>query len=296
MVDGWWCNRSVCDLAVAIRGLPGYKTVRFGVKDGDVSIRPSGGMAEATELYVYFPEDLYVLGSIRQGKMDNDGNLGYWVISHLINKTVKKHDWNGGHKQRHTANAKNLRAALAAVKRYMQPYTEKDIALQLADECYYTYMRNSRDKYKTSSSSVCGAVNGQLALYSSELNQEIRAWVKSEYYFMNPGVRDLLQQMVAAQDEEHAIVTKAFIASIVYKNMGKIYVKKAAGTHAVRNVDQVEFNRQFSTVDAVVYDDVNSMPEEIVERIATLHIMEAGTFVENVGVRISTDSYFLVGV
>jgi len=294
IVDGWWVSVDLMNLAVAIRTLPGYRTVRFGVGEGEVSPMGVGNrkLTIARELYIYYPDQVYTMGSIRIKEEI------YRITSQRISKTESNRVRYYDSKYRSTAYAKTMRSALTAVKRNLVPYTDEETTITLLQDSYHPYQKHSRAKYQGTTVSARQEVVTRMSQYNSELNRELRSWLNSSYVFTYPEARSVLEQFVCAQGEENEVMNTTFIASLVYVEEGAIKVRSVVGTVPVRDVDSGTFVKQFVS-DAVrvsTYKEVSELPEAMMERIATLHIMPVSEFVENVGMRISDSAYLLVGV
>jgi hypothetical protein len=294
IVDGWWVSKAMMDIAVAIRTLPGYRKVRFGVGAGEVSAMGLGNrkLTHARELHIYYPDQVYTMGSIRI--RDDE----YRITSRRIWKAQSERARYNDSKYRCTAKAKTIRSALTAVKRNLVPYTDEETTITLLQDSYNPYQEYSRAKYQGNTLAARQEIVRRITEHNSELNKELRSWLNSSYVFTYPEARSVLEQFVCAQGEENEVMNTTFIASLVYVEEGAIRVRSVVGTVPIRDVDSGTFVKQFVSDAARVstYKEVSELPEAMMERIATLHIVPVSEFVENVGMRISDSAYLLVGV
>lgn len=277
-VDGIPVSQRVYDFAMALRkAMPG---VKFGICDSSLNIEKSG----KNELWVYYPGHEYCLGFIGHGDYSiNEVNNVYAVYS----RKVANRKINLRHKQHNMLQSANMDKAIKNAKRALLPYTNQEIATQSIT----TFAASLREV-------VSEAENEALAYIHKCRNDEVmirelRHLIALDVKFVTPEFQAAATQFLTSEAEAREKKTRLHGAYFVrmYERPNGTHVDILTFSRTIREVSSWN-NKHQQPVEQTTLQ-LENLPKDIELKIATLSMMDVGTYVPLVGLKASTTSFWI---
>lgn len=277
MIDGVPVIRYVHDFAVALRkAMPG---VMFGYEEG---LRASGiGMSE---LAVYYPGQEYALGYVGHGDYSVSGSNNVYVV---YSRKVTNGKINPNRRQHHMLQSESIDRAVKNAKRVLLPYTNPEVAnlsmhefgdnvrmvVEEAESEANAYVRKCRDE-------------GVLA-------RELRNLISLGVQFVTPEFQNAAAQFLTAEAEargKKAHLQGAYFVRM-YERFDGMYADVLTYDRTVKDANRWSTKRA-TPVDSVTLK-AEDIPEDVQMKIATLSMMDVGTYVPLVGYKASSTTFWV---
>jgi len=277
-VDGIPVSQRVYDFAMALRkAMPG---VKFGSPDGSLG----AGSRAWGELWVYYPGHEYCLGYIGHGDYSiTESNTVYAVYS----RKVANRKINLRHKQHHILQSANMDRAIKNAKRVLLPYTNQEIA----NQSITTFAASLREVVSEAENEAIAYI--RKCSDDEIMIRELRHLIALGVKFVTPEFQAAATQFLTSEAEAREKKTRLQGAYFV-----RMY-ERPNGTH----VDILTFSRTIREVSC--WNDkhqqpveqttlqLENLPKDIELKIATLSMMDVGTYVPLVGLKASTTSFWI---
>lgn len=258
--------------------------LKFGFNRGCGTVLVSGipRRVAASEVWVYLPEQQYAMLRIGyQRYYVEKTNLDprqYGVYSRLITNNKYK-DYNEMH---HMALSKDGLKALATVKRYLRPYTPKDI-VECTAALYGAQLKGIGDKYTIKRNTAVHNIRQHASLL-----QELKHLVSTDYEFKYPRVKEAM--LAYLQEEE---------ASNEHRAKARHAWHVTVAPHRVTGEQEFTVTEMFNcthvgtTMGNTVIYTPDTLSQDIAGRVAVLMMTDVDTYVEDVGMRMSPTAFFI---
>lgn len=230
--------------------------------------------------YLYMSNQPYILGRIKYGQLqDSTNDYMYGVVSpNITNEKYSDH-----RDLFNTKMTKNVDTALKHVKKYVRPMSLTDIA------------RNSTNDYEHKirslvSSKVNAAENSKRSVMQDELMTELRTMYQTGYEF-NPTLAEKIHDWIEADAEASKYQRK-------FKNDMSCRFVQVKNTPMGQHLSVAQCTDMLSYSTKVTPTDVftaTNAPEELVGKLSVLSILEDEGYVEDVGMKITDELFYVEG-
>lgn len=275
-VDGLPVNRHIHDFAEALRkAMPG---VKFGYHE---SLRASSlGLAE---LWVYYPGHEYALGYIGHGDYSLSGSNSVYIV---YSRKVTNGKINARHKQHHMLQSEKLETAVKNARRALLPYTNQEVA----ERSMGVFSGNVREMIEEATKEAQAYVDK--CRVHDVITRELRNLIGQGVQFVTPEFQNAATQFLTAEaearDKKSHLQGAYFIR--MYERFDGMYADVLTYDRKVKDV--FDWTTKPSPVDSVTLKAEN-IPEDVQMKIATLSMMDAGTYVPLVGFKASSTSFWI---
>lgn len=254
-------------------------------------------------LYVYYPGELYTRGRISYRAVDtmtsngrrkaNFGAPTFNVVSRLICNSRSHH----ASEKRITVSAKDVSRACKAAGKHLKKYTDEEI-IPLAANVFYKHINSSLYKYRKEGRDKFAELSSRLEFGgNTELYTQLIYFLNGATEFTVPGIKEKLLEAKAAAEMFSEMSRRGVSGTLAYLNEGKVsIVRSQAATQTLGTVNEVTFAAGFTTGGGFTRCALEDIPEDLQMQIATLNIVEVGTFVEDVGVQIVPNIFGILGI
>jgi len=229
--------------------------------------------------YLYMNNQPYVLGRIKYGQLqDSTMDYMYGVVSpNICNEKYSDH-----RELFSTKMTKNVDTALKHVKKYVRPMSLTDIARQSTNDYEHTVRRLVSQKVNT-------AEQSKRSVLQDELMTELRTMYQTGYEF-NATLAEKIHDWIAADEEASKYERK-------FKQLECRFVQvknTPMGQHlsVAQCTDMLSYSTKVTPTD--VFTATNA-PEELVGKLSVLTILEDEAYVEDVGMKITDELFYVEG-
>lgn len=277
MIDGVPVNRYVHDFAAALRkSMPG---VMFGYEEG---LRTSGiGM---TELAVYYPGQEYALGYIGHGDYSVSGSNSVYVV---YSRKVTNGKIHPNRRQHYMLQSESIDRAVKNAKRVLLPYTNPEVA--------NLSMPEFGDSVRDVVSEAEAEANAYVRKCRDEdvLTRELRNLIGQGVQFVTPEFQNAAAQFLTAEAEardKKAHLQGAYFIRM-YERFDGMYADVLTYDRTVKDAGRWS-SRRATPLDSVTLK-AEDIPEDVQMKIATLSMMDVGTYVPLVGYKASATTFWV---
>jgi hypothetical protein len=274
------------DLATSIMSNRAFRGCRFGVRKED---EVEG--ERQNSLYLYMPGDIYCRGAIGHRDVGINGTIHkYFVYAPSItNNKVNRWAW-----QHHAASSENITRAIRLCKEHLRPHTiDQEIVWSIDGLGQHSreIMATERDKHNE-----LGGLLAKELIGGGLIEHEFRRMMDSEYEWGSDQLRGMVSQWlttleeVNVQDKRNVIVS--YVAVDHYHKQFNVKTTPLPVNLGIISLESVIMKKLFDEETKTYTED--SMPEELMERISSLNLLDEDQFVDNLGWRQSENVYYLV--
>lgn len=278
VIDGVPVNRYMYDFAVALRkAMPG---VKFGHHDDLRGCSPLG----MNELAVYYPGQEYALGYIGHGDYSLSGSNNVYIV---YSRKVTNGKINPRHRQHYMLQTESLDRAVKNAKRALLPYTNPEVA------------NLSMPEFGDSVRDVISEAEAEANAYIREcrdeavLARELRNLISLGVQFVTPEFSAAAAQFLTAEAEardKKAHLQGAYFVRM-YERFDGMYADVLTYDRTVKDANRWSSKRA-TPVDSVTLK-AEDIPEDVQMKIATLSMMDVGTYVPLVGYKASSTTFWV---
>jgi len=297
-LDGVPVKQEVYDFGNKLRAVPAFRGCKFGIER---SAPPSSDYA-CNKVFVYFPNQLYVMGAIGYSDVSvgEKSRTAFFIMSHMINN--QKYHWS--RKETNMVLTQDVSKAVVNAKKYLRPYTPADIA-GITAETFSDAVRSTSYKYRSGERSAYVALQGAIDDAAGVITQELLHLYYSGHTFQNPDARELVKQLVEATDELKEAGGKRFCISLVFVHKSPIAGVEPSvvvvggppeGVSVVSGGDVLAkaFNDKRRVSEATTTYTMSELPEAIAGKVSVLNMVEDQTFVEGVGFKYNESIFYVM--
>lgn len=236
----------------------------------------------ACEVWVYLPEQQYAMLRIGYRQHYTDKTVldpkQYGVYSRLITNSKYK-DYNETHNM---ALSKDGLKALATVKRYLRPYTPKDI-VDCTTALYGAKLKGIADDYTIKRSTAVHNIRQHASLL-----QELKHLVSTDYEFRYPRVKEAVLAYLQEEEASNEHRAKARHAWHI-----TVAPHRVTGEQEFTVTEVFNCTHAGTTMGNTVTHTPDTLPHDIAGRVAVLMMTDVDTYVEDVGMRMSPTAFFI---
>jgi hypothetical protein len=264
--------------------------LKFGITDRckiihRSSLKQSGAVQVPMECWVYIPGDEFAL--LRIGYADyNVGDSSKEAYS-VYARTIRNEKYGVYREQYHMNLSESLERSMRSVKKYLRPYHTPDIAEMSAAEI------------EEKVSDIVAAQDGKFSeakkavVYDASFINEMRALVDNNHAFVDTAfgkkVVALLTEHEELKAKRNAHVHGHFV---LVRSRGGRQVFDVIRVTDMRNSVQKMFRVPARpTVTSYTQDD---LPQDIAQKLAALSMLKDDSFIENLGFKVSSTSYWVI--
>jgi len=250
-------------------------TLKFGITD-DCAKQLKNGLIVYRDVWVYRETDVYALGRIGVIYKDYDSAPTYTVYSRLVeHKRIKKDNWAA-----HVVKKKDLKGAVKLAITKLPPYTPLELAQKSFPDFAWSYKRVINQAEQHLRTLMYSLVEPEAR---TDLAVELRALADAGYLFKTSRFRTISKTIAEASED--------FAAKKSTKT-NAAYVRVAANDHVVITpVEDIADTQKW--LPSTYHTDKSNIPEEIVEKVTLLSMVNVESRVAGVGKRVA-DSLFWV--
>lgn len=250
-------------------------TLKFGITD-DCAKRNASGLLIYRDVWVYRETDIYALGRIGFLAKTFADEPTYTVYSRLIeHKRIRKDNWSA-----HVAKKKDLKGAVKLAIAKLSPYTPLELAKKSFPDFAYSYKRVVNQAEQHLRTLMYSLVEPEAR---TDLAIELRALADAGYLFKTSRFRTISKTIAEASED---FTTKKNTKT------NAVYVRVASNDHVVITpVEDITDTQKW--LPSTYHTDKSSIPEEVVEKVALLSMVNVESRVDGVGKRVA-DSLFWV--
>jgi len=277
MIDGVPVIRYVHDFAVALRkAMPG---VMFGYEE---VLRTSGiGMSE---LAVYYPGQEYALGYIGHGDYSISGSNSVYVV---YSRKVTNGKIHPNRRQHYMLQSESLDRSVKNAKRVLLPYTNPEVA-NLSMHEFGDNVRGVVDEAESEANAYVHKCR-----HEGVLARELRNLISLGVQFVTPEFQNAAAQFLTAEAEarnKRAHLQGAYFIRM-YERFDGMYADVLTYDRTVKDANRWSARRA-TPVDSVTLK-AEDIPEDVQMKIATLSMMDVGTYVPLVGYKPSSTTFWV---
>jgi hypothetical protein len=275
LVDGLPCNRELAQFAATIRKTNRY--LKFGVTRNTKYTWTSDRYAE---LFVYMEGDTYAMARIGYGDYTVGGKADATRKFMVESRTIKNEKYKYNRPEYHMALTDTLDRAVKNVSKHMRRYSP----LEAATISYDEVVNRLRSP----------AVIATADLYTSKRNVLDHAQLQTElFHLVDMGYSFLsteLQGMIVNwrnADKEHkeAVGRNKACYFITVRLQNDDMMCDVVRLHSYESI-------KLGIDPAVVYK-MEELPEELAGRVAVLSMVEDNHYVDNVGLRVNSSTFWV---
>lgn len=250
-------------------------TLSFGITT-ECAKQLKNGLIVYRDVWVYRETDVYALGRIGVIFKDYDSAPTYTVYSRLIeHPRIKSDNW-----AKHVAKKKDLKGAVKLAITKLPPYTPLELAQKSFPEFAYSYKRVINQAEQHLRTLMYSLVEPEAR---TDLAIELRALADAGYLFKTSRFRTISKTIAEASED---FTTKKNTKT------NAVYVRVASNDHVVITpVEDIADTQKW--LPSTYHTDKSSIPEEIVEKVTLLSMVNVESRVNGVGKRVA-DSLFWV--
>jgi hypothetical protein len=256
-----------------------YKHYRVGVHEGSRTTWVVGrGLVGFSEVSLYVPGERYARGRIGYGdfRVGNGNEDVYMVYNH----TISNNKYKPGREQYHMLMTTNQDTALKAVYKNMKPFSLAEIAEEERDDIRRKVTNLQDDRKRAYRNLFDDMIKGTAMT-------ELRLAYQSGYKFSSMEFAKSLEEYFAKKDESDREIARKHKAQYVY-------ISEANGEQYAEILecdDAKEYGAaQYGAQTKVKMSEI---PVDIAGKIAVLSMVDDRHYVEGVGMKISTDAYWV---
>jgi hypothetical protein len=250
--------------------------LKFGVF-GKADTAHAHGQWMYRELAVYMEGDCYALMVVGHGNGDLP-NDKYTVYS----RTVKNEKFRDDRDQYHMATSDMLDRALKNMKKHLRPYSVMETA--------NLSLPKAQDRFSESHQKAAAAAYEARheVLRAHTLHTELFHLLDMGHVFLSPVVHRQVAEWRKTHDEEKAAEAKGSFAQYVTVRLHRDeMVCDVLEKQAVRSRTYVDKGAQVTTY------KMDELPEDIAGSLAALSMVEDGHYVEGVGYRVDSTTFWV---
>jgi len=294
ILDGLRVTDKLWEFATQLRQTPAFRGCKFGLVH-------SGNKINA-KVYVYFPNQIYVLGSIGYGdcSVGNHVRMAYYVRAPGI--ANKKYHYSS--KAHHWVLSQSVTKAVVNAKKHLRPYSPAAIA-GVTEDAFTTAFNAKRWDYTNAEDRAFVALKEAANSFSGAITQELLHLYNSGYTFTNPNSVPLIKAVAEATAETAEVRGAAHRVSMVFVHQSPIAgvepsivvvdgpgegVTLMNGSRAIRRAfqDKERVGRNTRTY------PMSDLPDVVAERVSVLNMVNDDTFVEGVGYKYNESIFYVM--
>ena len=250
-------------------------TLKFGITT-ECAKRNASGLLIYRDVWVYRDTDVYALGRIGFLAKTFADVPTYTVYSRLIeHPRIRSDNW-----ARHVAKKKDLKGAVKLAIAKLPPLTPLELAQKSFDSFAWSYKRVVSQAEQNLRTLMYGLVEPEAR---TDLAIELRALADAGYLFKTSRFRTI-SKTIAEASEDFTIKKNT--------KTNAAYVRVASNDHVVITPIEDVVEKQ-TWLPSTYHTDKSSIPEEIVEKVTLLSMVNVESRVNGVGMRVA-DSLFWV--
>jgi hypothetical protein len=255
--------------------LKANRHLKFGVF-GKANTVHAHGQSMYRELAVYMEGHCYALMTVGYGNRDTDDKFT------VYSRTIKNEKFRDDRDQYHMATSDMLDRALKNMKKHLRPYSVMETAnLSLA---------KAQDRFSESQqrASTAAYEARHEVLRANTLHTELFHLLDMGHTFLSPVVHRQVAEWRKTHDEEKAAEAKGSFAQYVTVRLHRDeMVCDVLEKQAVRSRTYVDKGAQVTTY------KMDELPEDIAGSLAALSMVEDGHYVEGVGYRVDSTTFWV---
>lgn len=279
-VDGVMVSRALANLCDEVRKVA--RGVKFLV-DGNGRAQWRDGMQVISEVWAYYPGDEYAfmrLGHADYSVRDGGGNK-YGIYT----RNIRNAKFNEDREQYHMAMADTLERAVKNVKKFMRRYSVGEVAGMRLNA-----FQNKVSSAGWTASSDVRQARETLANHPS-LATELQHMINTGYQFNCPlfanAVRDYVEKYAVDKEKQNQQHHAYYVS-----------VSEEFGEQVFNVVTVLDVKRAYIAppvkVASLKGEELSTVDEELPHKLATLSMLEAGNFIEGLGVKVNDRSYWVM--
>lgn len=256
----------------AVRG------VKHGVCWGcNTGIGPTG-TRKYRETYLYIEGQQYALLKIGRGDYTAKRNgEGMFMVE---SRNIKNNKYNDTSSQYNLVCTKDLDKAVKNVKKYLKAYTLHEIA----DFSSYDVLLKVSGEVSNRRLAAGGAWHK--VTDDNSLKAELRALVDTGYEFTSPALREKVVEWMGKEGErKHGLQGSRWVTYV--------QVREVHGEQILETIAVPDISRYADTRQQPVTVKASEADWELVAKLATINMVEDGTYVEGVGMKVTANSFWV---
>lgn len=281
VVDGIPTCKEVAEFCAKVRAA--NPQVRFGITQRSRK-QWFGNVRRMSEMWMYFPGDVYA--PMRIGYFDYSirGGTGTKVYG-VYARTITNAKFAERRQQHNMVISEGLGRAVTASKKHLRRYKAGEIAAM------------SYDFVRSYIASLTYTVNGDYREAFSAVSNDNNFVLEMQHIldggsgFLTPEFANKVKAMVEAnktkKDNHNAVYHGWHVMVRVVNDTQSFDVTRVTDLQSYRRADEQLF-RNTETVAA------EALPETIAEKLASLSMLQSGTFMEGLGYKVSDACYWVI--
>lgn len=279
-VDGLPVSIRVAEFCDEVRRI--HRNVRFAV-EGNPKSQWENSEVVVREIWAYFPGDEYAfmrLGHADYSVRDGSGNK-YGVYT----RNIKNEKFNEDREQYHMAMADTLERAVKNVKKFMRRYSVGEVAgMRLFD------FQNKVSSAGWTASSAVREARETLANHPS-LATELQHMINTGYQFNCPLFANAVRNYVEAHAVDKEKQNQQHHA--YYVSVSEEFGEQVFNVVTVLDVKRAHIDPSVK-VASLKGEELSTVDEELPHKLATLSMLEAGNFIEGLGIKVNDRAYWVM--
>lgn len=274
MIDGLPCSPALAQFAQAIRKT--NRHVKFGITGKAKYLWQS---ERHLELFVYMEGDMYAMARIGHA----DYTVGKESITYKFmveSRTINNEKYRDNRDEYHMALTDTLDRAVKNVSKHMRRYSPLEVAA-ISYEKVRSYLRSPGIKAGSKLYEAKCAVRDH-----SHLQTELIILLDSGYSFLSYELRNAVMELRDAQKEDTEARDMAKPCYfIIVRLQNDDMMCDVVRLHSFEDIRQ--------GTDSTVTYKMEDLPEELAGRIAVLSMVEDDQYVDNVGLRVNSSTFWV---
>ena len=274
MIDGLQCTAPLVMLAKAIRKT--NRHVKFGVVR---DVKYMWSESTYMELIVYMEGDTYAMARI--GYADYSvGDVAKQRKFMVASRIIGNEKYRDNRKEYHMAMTDTLERAVKNVNKYMRRYPASEVAA-------ISYEQIRHKLRAPASAAVSNMYDAKRVVREHpHLQTELLILLDSGYNFLSYELRDAITQMRDTQ--------KAYTGAISMNKVCYFVTVRLQSEDMMCDVVRLHSYEDIKDgTDPTVVYKMEELPEELAGRIAVLSMVEDDQYVDNVGLRVNSSTFWV---
>jgi hypothetical protein len=275
MVDGLPCGPELAQFAAALRKT--NRHLKFGVSR---NAKYNGSMGQHLELYAYMEGDTYAMARIGYANYTVGGKANATRKFMVESRTIKNEKYKKNRPEYHMALTDTLDRAVKNVSKHMRRYSPLEAATMSYDEVV-NRLRSSAviansDQY----------TRKRNVLDHAQLQTELFHLLDMEYSFLSTELQGMIVNWRNA-DREHkeAVGRNKACYFITVRLQNDDMMCDVVRLHSYESIKH--------GIDPAVVYKMEELPEELAGRVAVLSMVEDNHYVDNVGLRVNSSTFWV---
>jgi hypothetical protein len=288
-IDGCRVTRQLYEFCNALRKQHAFKHCLFGVNN-------EWNAEQANEsVWVYSPDEIFARGSIGHGDVGVNALLYKYYVE---TEQIRNYKVKINRRQYNMVSSEKVDRMIIASKKHLRPYPLEKIVNLTAYKLTTSLSQEKDATNKAEDAAMC--VMQAMLSRNGVLTAELANMVKTDYVFKDESVKDAIVAYMDTIDDDIEVSSRNISIALVL-----VHPPHAEGAdHAVtvqRGLKHLNLRSRVYTSDVENSFDgaiverftPDTLPDDIRQKVSSLNILDANSYVDGLGLRQSENIYYI---